>query len=214
MVALAAIYNDMKDLVALSYEMRATLPNGKDSSVAAGEWRGRQSTLHRFKIGVLYELLVLIKKKKSVVKLNEFEEILQTMEPEHRGEWSTIADVALDRGGADSSSLRKRLAYIRNNAAFHYWALHEIGKAWKQFFQDAAKTEFNRTAVYCLGNSMETTRFHFADAAMQAVARCSPTGRSSSDGGPDQIDEVAKKVNVALRFLLEKFLERRNAASR
>lgn len=114
--------------------------------------------------------------------------------------------------------MRQVLAYVRNNASFHYTALGEIGKARRRYFVDDPKNEANRAAIFCLGDSMETTRFHFADAAFQTVlfrGIDSLKKLEAADGKcfDTRVAETGQKVNVALRFLVEALIRQRTAES-
>jgi len=215
-VALAAIFDDLKDLAWFEQPMLPRRPDPSDMSAAAGEWRGRHNTLHRFMAGVLHELIELVATRQKILDETEFRACVAAMPANARDEWQAIVDIAL-KVGSENTAMRQTLAYVRNNASFHYTALGEIGKGWNKIFVDDPKTDTNRAAVYCLGDSMETTRFHFADAAFQAVMlRGSEKLRAAEAADGKRVDrrllETANKVNVALRFLVAEFIRLRGRA--
>lgn len=213
-VALAAIFDDLKDLAAFEQPMLPTRPEPGDMSVAAGEWRGRHHTIHRFIAGVLHELIELIASKRKILDEVEFKECIARISAEARADWQAIVEIAL-RIGDENTAMRQTLAYVRNNASFHYTALGEIGKGWQKVFVDDPKSDANRAAVYCLGANMETTRFHFADAAFEAVMfrgtdRLQAIEAIDGKSFDKRLLDTVSKVNVALRFLIAAYIRQRS----
>jgi hypothetical protein len=215
MIALAAVFNDLKDVAAFETLLLPTLPGPTDYSVDAGEWRGRHLMINRFIAGIIHELMELIVQKQRVLNEIEFQRVLGRIQAPAKADWEALVQVA-NRQGTDGDAMRRTLAYVRNNVSFHYTALSEIGRAWQRVFVEGPRTEANRTAVYSLGDNMERTRFHFADAAFEgAMFRAGEQFLGPASTDAERVDariiETAGRVNTALRFMLEEFIAQRSA---
>ncbi|MEZ4361274.1 MAG: hypothetical protein R3B48_13905 [Kofleriaceae bacterium] len=213
-VSLAAAYNDLKDLAAFSYSMRKATPLKDAANAEAGEWRGRRAMLERFSSGVLHELMRLIKVQKALLADKELENCVAAMNKDAQARWRAVVSIAL---GGQANPKYEKLSHIRNNASFHYYSIKNNGAAWERFFRATPQTVFNRHAYYSLGHSMETTRFHFADAARQEVSRFTPGANTSSARAEaakvtdEDIGQIAKDVNQSLYFIIKEFLNLRNS---
>jgi hypothetical protein len=168
--------------------------------------------LLRYAAGVLNELLKLVKEKKKVVDDREFQHIAMGLTEPAATAWRAVLGTA-SRQTPVQREFMTTLAYVRNNASFHYTALAEVAKAWRKVFQLDEKTAANSSAVYCLGNTMASTRFHFADATFQAILMRGAPGQEERASGGDRVDSnvvaLAVHVNEALRQLIERFLHER-----
>lgn len=213
MIALASVYNDLRDLTAIAYSMRSSEPPSGEISPRVGEWRGRRSMLLRFSAGVLHELMVLIEKNKGVLQEKELKSYVESLPSKAAVPWREVVKIALGGQGTPSSKI---LVFIRNTAAFHYYGLKAIDPAWDRLFGAAEKRPENSAAYYSVGNSMEGTRFYFADAVRQSIFRSS-TGEKEINPFSLKVDnlvvEIAQQVNFSLFFLLDAFLKRRTVVA-
>jgi hypothetical protein len=216
-LSLATVYNDVKALAAFEQPMLPIRPKPTDFSAEAGEWRGHATVIHRFMAGVIYELMELINKKRFMLEEPDIKAAIGELKGDVLDDWTAIVDVALGRD-APSNAFRVVLAQIRNNASFHYRALEEMNKSYLAHFATEPKTPANEAACYSLGENMERTRFHFADAAVQGIMhRFAERAFGKAEGNDDRIDtklvKFAGRVNVGLRFIIEAFIRLRQKAA-
>jgi hypothetical protein len=216
-LALATVFNDIKALAAFEQPMLPVRPKPTDFSAEAGEWRGQATVIHRFMAGVIYELMELINKKRFMLEDPDIKAAIGELKGDILEDWTAIVDVALGRD-EPSNAFRAVLAQIRNNASFHYRALDEMNKSYLAHFATEPKTPANEAACYSLGENMERTRFHFADAAAQGIMhRFAERAFGKAEDNDDRIDtklvKFAGRVNVGLRFIIEAFIRLRQKGS-
>jgi hypothetical protein len=89
-LALSIVFNDLKDMCELMMATQEELTTA-EGVVGLGR-RGKHTMIHWFVTGVLYELMVLIKKEKSVLAESEFTEILAEMHEASRASWAALAE--------------------------------------------------------------------------------------------------------------------------
>ncbi len=118
-------------------------------------------------------------------------------------EWIEIIQVVLDKEGfKEKTSFAWYLFETRNKVIFHYDRA-EIGRGFLRKFTEKNKSFSNRNCYYALGDTMESIRFAFSDAAMEGFF-------ASSDNDDfiffNQAIEYANKINISLSSLLREYI--------
>lgn len=213
-LALAVAYNDLKGAVLFEqYLLGYGRPAPGDFSEHGGQWRGTMTHLHRWIGGCLYELMILLDEddSKAALASTEIRELLAVMPPKRRDAWADLVDAAQNK----HTSKRSPLLLIRNTTGFHY-DQKTLAKGYRAQFDREAKANpsaANRTAQFSLGDTMQGTRFYYADAAAQRAfldvglkPKAKPYGNAD-----DGIIEIAGEVNEAVGPLLQTFVMHRAA---
>jgi hypothetical protein len=205
-IALALCFNDLKGL--LWYHDR--LDAGRDpSEVGATPYNGQRSAMmlqaQRLLSGILFELLGLIKKAGIDDRLlddPEFVAALASIPSYARRDWKELVGVA--RTWDTKDPYWKYLLRVRNDGAFHYSANPRIlAEGYHRHFFESPPNERNISAFMSLGDSMEETRFYFADAAAEGFE----VGLRKTTGGSfEQTIAHVKRANRALRSLIEAYV--------
>ena len=103
--------------------------------------------------------------------------------------------------------VRKYLEQVRHNVAFHYHQPKELRRAYDAHFFDDERSEFNESAYASIGDTMKTTRFYFADAA---VSRYYDDGRAKRELFKIS-NQLRPVVSLAIRSIVHGYLELRTA---
>jgi hypothetical protein len=205
-LALALAYNDLKGLAYLSglAKQEGTRSPG-ELSPEAGEQNGVQLQITRYLIGLLHELMNLIKANEAIVLSSKVVALAGRMPSEARDNWTAILDIALQRGDEPSDRLWKLLHRVRNNLAFHYDQPKNLAQGYERAFFGSGRLPQYDAAYYSLGTTMEFTRYFYADAAAQAgVVAWGENVQIANVAA--EVSELGAKVNVALRYMVGDFL--------
>jgi hypothetical protein len=219
-LALSVAYNDIKDILTIALSVQADLATAE--GVAMAEFRGRHTMLHRYLAGALHGLIDLIKVNHRILNESEFKRTLANMPPEAVTRWERIVSISVQRKGKSSidHGLEGALTYIRNNASFHYTSLTALSIAWDRLSQEskrrAADGGANGRAFYSLGVNMPSTRFNFADVALQELMSHGADRYLKPPMADPRFDarflEIAFDANIAIAALVGTFLRLRAAA--
>ena len=134
----------------------------------------------------------------KAVETPEFQSFVQRLSTEYKQGWTALWNAARERSAPKSSDpLWKALFFARNHVAFHY-AEKMLREAYTGHFRIAS----DKPAV-SLGESMEQTRFYYADAAAAGYLH-EVQGLTS-----EQWVGVAKQLNKVLYALLHQFVDAR-----
>jgi hypothetical protein len=148
--------------------------------------------------------MVELKEQKAATDSPEFAKLLATVPLQARQAWGFILGIAL---GSDLSDGRddpvlQMLVRLRNTVAFHYSA-KILCRGYQRHFSSAEKVHTSR-AVFSDGKSMETTRFHFADAAAEEAIYEATKIETRNVAG--RIGELVGYVNLALKPIVTAYL--------
>ncbi len=204
-VTLCLIYNDFKDLFLLDghLEQRAKSIDKDDSLRAkaqSGQISGMREHIRRILIAGMLELLQTLSENREVIDSGDFRRLVKMVKKIHTDfddDWGPLMALALEtcKPGA-GHAFTNALVKIRNNGAYHY-------KQTKSLFdglEDYCKTREDRGYV-SEGNTLEKTRFYFADAAIQCYHQ-RVVGKGEYRGDfPSDLDKYIKKVNNVLYFV-------------
>jgi hypothetical protein len=208
-LALALIFNDCKNLI-YAYLVTAELrPEGEFvRNRLWGTFSGVQFHVFRDIIGLLHELFNLIHKNEHLLQQPFFKSVIHQIDKPAKKAWDTVTVVAL--GNMPADALGKSLLLVRNKISFHY-----DGKAifigYKHHFLKSK--QLDERAFISRGNSMEESRFYFADAAAQGYLR-SIEGRDNIEEPIMKIAELLDPVNHSLLAIVDAYIQKRGFAYR
>ncbi len=204
MLTLALVFNDLKGMSLLFEPFAELRVNDGELSGHSGEWHGLDMQIHRIRIGIIHELLALLKKFKEEATGAEMTLLLRTAPDTTRAQWQTVVNVALGKAGPTGEAFAMALKVIRNNVAFHYGQPKPLVDGYRRHFFESDPSKSNEYAYCSLGRNMESTRFYFADAAVQgalAKLQCA----SGSDDFLAQLVEHTREINNSLEHILRQY---------
>lgn len=160
-LALAVAFNDIKDLLLADHLLLGEVPNNQQTpSRELGAFAGLHFHFFRMFLGVLHELLYLIKTEAAVLDKPLIRDVLKRLPKTARMPWdklvaSSVADASDD---PDIGFLVK----ARNTVAYHY-GRRAIGQGYRRAFHAGTDQPF-----ISRGTTIASTRFYFADRAAQS----------------------------------------------
>ena len=181
-LVLAVVFNDLKGLTLFDKLINNTYRKERleEVSVQVGELGGISTQINKLFISNIREFFDFLKENKEVLLTTEFKEVLLKTNKDIQNRWKDITDVAFG-GLPDSSDFTKYLILIRNNVAFHYnQSGKELKKSFCDYFYKKEKFSRNDLAYYSIGETMEGTRFFYADAAVQEYMGLTKNDKSGS----------------------------------
>lgn len=201
---LAAVFNDLKAAWYIVERLRYAGPIADRHLVCRGQVAGMGIQTSRLIAGILHELMQQIAKHGDVVDSSEFRTLVARLPRPQRAAWNQVQQVARQQDGTlnVTSADAKLLLLIRNNFAFHYGA-KAFAEGYRRFFADSTQA-FGDRALLSDGESMEATRFYFADAAMEEGLRS--LTRLSYKDLQRKLSVMSAKVNIALKFIVTRYI--------
>lgn len=209
-LCLALAYNDFHDAT-LARLFLNTIPEPRRDfpSTQLGQYAALWISVIRTEVGFVHELLKVVETSAKVIVSPSFSRIFKLLSKEGKLALSSLHDVAM--GKESNDELAKVLVRIRNKISFHYDP-QELATGYKSAF--SKKGVFDAPFI-SRGDSLEGTRFYFADAAAEAYLklRVRPEDDDAVDflwGGGD----LLWKVNVALNEIVTRFIQARSGYRR
>ncbi|MFH2145790.1 MAG: hypothetical protein ABII75_07185 [Candidatus Omnitrophota bacterium] len=202
-LALALAYNDYKLYMISLIMLMDSEPDGQfERTPEWGEYAGIKLHIIRLHVGFAHELLKLIKKNARNIENDFFKEIIRKLSPKARKSWANLVNVALMK---EKSNL---LARIRNTVAFHYDADEVFSGYQAGFFKDGVL----QNACISKGNTLQESRFYFADLAIQGYFE--KTVDTNIEDFYSSLIEIMQEINNALYEIVTKFIQGRGFAWR
>lgn len=220
-LVMSLIFNDLKGLIYFDLELRTTRrkPTTGEVTTHAGEFGGLSLQLYKLQVGLVSEFLVFLKENEKVLSTYTFKNILKKLPADAKTIWCQVEQIALESTQTKHvSDFSKILISIRSNLAHHYY---QSGKPMRKGFigkfiendRDATSSK----AYYSIGENMESTRFYYADAAMQEYLLISAkrTYDSGVEGYEDfnllqnDVNGLIRRMNVSIQLLLKEYLRSR-----
>jgi hypothetical protein len=203
-LALAVIYDDLKDIAQADHLLASEAPASPDEYTRErGQLAGIQAHIRRHLAATIYELLRLVEGNLGILSEPAFAVTARNLPKDIRAEWESIAAVAENREA--KGSLAEALHFVRDKVGFHYDRKELLRGYQIHFSEDPA-----RPAFISRGDSLQSSRFYFADAAAQAYFRVQLAVHDPSEyfswGSP-----LVRAVNRALHELVIAFIQRRSA---
>jgi len=208
-LALAVIYNDCKNIIYAAHLHKESKPTGThELNSVWGAWSGINWHLFRLMISAVHELFGLIKDNEDVLTHEFIVKVVKQLPPSSRKSWESLTTAA--RGATAKDEFGHMLLRIRNQIVFHYDPKGIIA-GYKREFLSSIRTQDR--AYISRGLSMDTSRFYFADAAVQ--------GYFQEIVGTGEIGQLSAKIltvvdllNSALLNLVDRFIQQRRFAYR
>jgi hypothetical protein len=206
-LALALAFNDMKGVQWLIRQLEKCKPNESSVTAKVGQWNGMRIQTTRLTLLILHELLkaIHIADRDGVLGDADFVEAVRRLQEINKKDWADL--IALAREAPGDSAVRRYIERMRHNFAAHYYQPSSLIGGYRQFFFENERESFNEHALVSFGDSVENTRFYFADAAVQM-------GQKLLDPSDAQITEVHSytlSMFQGLRFLIENYLSIKQA---
>jgi len=205
-LALALAYNDYKhytmDFAMLIKSQPKENPQ-KDS--AWGEYAGIKLHIVRLHVGFVHELFQLIQNNKDILSHDFFNEIVRVLNKKARKSWETLVEAALATEVTPKKS--NPLFMIRNKVAFHYDAKELLAGYQKGFLKDG---KISQNACISEGNELTSSRFYFADLAIQGYLEKELSGDADRFFGG--LGQIMSEINMALHNICVRFIQRRGYA--
>ncbi|HEU4890458.1 MAG TPA: hypothetical protein VFT47_02845 [Vicinamibacterales bacterium] len=205
-LALALVYNDFKTCTWLLHILKH-----EDDPEAVTPYNGQVSGMRvyalRLYFGILHELLVAIQEaqKAGILSKKEFAFCVEQVGAEGKADWAALVDAATSSTQKDP--LRKWLVRVRNSISFHYYNPKDLHAGYRRFFHENPRSPRNEFAFASLGDTLEGSRFYFADAAAVSAYK---EVMDSTGGAVPSAEEYSKRVNAALRGIVAKYCESRH----
>lgn len=172
-LVLAVVFNDLKGIDFFERIIIDTYkqPIFEEISVHSGEYSGILTQTRKILISNLQEFLLFLRKNEKILLSAEFKDILSKTNKDIQNKWNNIVDIAFDNKSENIHDFTEYLIKVRNNIAFHYYQPKGFKKAFCNFFYKKDRIKQNDFAYYSLGEEIETTRYYYADAAVQEYLR-------------------------------------------
>lgn len=209
-LSLALGFNDLKAVEWVMKQVQRGRPSEPTVDAESGQIYGMSIWAARMTLAMIHELLNAVKvaAKEGVLSGAEFTTVVESLDPRSHQAWSAILAVATNTAKSGmAADVRKYMEQVRHNAAFHYYQPTELRRGYDAHFFDDKANEFNAHAYASIGDTMRTTRYYFADAAVS---------RYYDDGGAKrELFAVSNKlrpvISLALRGVVQGYLEIRAA---
>lgn len=204
-LTLALVFNDLK-LISWTKEQlkRGRRPSDPTRiSRYAGQWYGMSGSANRLGVGLLVELGKVLQDNNKLLNEEPLLSCIGKLKGKKKAAWNDLMDFA--NGRRSKSGLTAFLRSIRNEVAFHY-DVKQDGET----LMNGYRTHFSKKsadaqyAYVSLGETMETTRFYFADAAVSEVIS---TKSAAALIASQDLESFGQNVNVALRFIVEEMIK-------
>jgi hypothetical protein len=206
-LVLANIYNDLKGLALASQLVVDARPTAETKLAVLGQVSGLQIQINRLGAGIIHELMEKIEEHQNLIETKEFGALIARIpNAAARRSWRGLCAVAVGSpapAGRDPDRLM--LVKLRNNVAFHY-STKALAKGYRRHFHRLPKVKYADRAVFSDGDSMEGTRFYFADAAAKEAL-------PELTGLDDQtliakLGRFTQSVNFALKHIVVAYILR------
>ena len=206
-LALAAIHNDLNDFALAMDFLKSVAPKPPvNRSIAWAKYNGMAMHIIRHNISIVHELLYVVEGASSARASKFFCDLKKAIPAREKPAWAAIEDIADGNGG--TTKLAKYLHMCRNKVGFHY-DVKKIAQGYARKFV-AQETE---PPLISTGTSAHTTRFYFADAAIEEVLCMSEHREMIADVMYGRA-EIYSHANSAVFHIVHRFINRRGFAYR
>lgn len=213
-LVLAVVYNDLKGMILfekLVFDTYEPVSLTDEVSFHMGEYGGIFTQTRKIFISYLREFFEFLNENEQILSSTEFKEILSKTNKDITIKWNNLVDIALNKS-KDTSDFTNYLVRVRNNVASHYYQSgKELRKAFCNIFFKKEKVEQNKLAYYAIGENMETTRFFYADAAVQEYLRSTinDTEKGFEVKYKNELSAIIDNMNWTILRLLKAYLKTR-----
>jgi hypothetical protein len=159
--------------------------------------------LLRIMITCIHELFAVINSHQDVLAHPFFGLVIKQLDPESRRYWESLIAVAQDATPKDDFG--HLLLRIRNKVMSHYDP-KDIYTGYKRHFLHPKRV--HDRAFVSRGNSMNSSRFYFADAAVEGYLK-ELLGESEFQDLSIKLRDIVGSLNFALRGVVDRFIQKR-----
>lgn len=204
-LGLAQAYNDLKSSLFLWEVLEENKPKhpGKKVSAVYGQHSGMMWITYKTITGIIHEIAVILEENKPLFKGGVFKQTTIALSKDGNKAWENFWDFIFNQDPKKDSvnyNLRKLLLNIRNNASFHYHQSKKLQSGYEKHFFSGKEDK----AYFCSGPSMETTRFHFADAALEQYLMTSLNTFSKDHN--EVFNRLFQLTHTSIYFFIEEYL--------
>jgi hypothetical protein len=193
MLTFAYIHNDLKDMLYflqmietnIQQEIKMIGPDGKNARM--GQLAGMKEHCARIISGCIWEFVRLIEENLLIINSPEFDTLIQCSNRQIYQAWLDILSLIKEK-----REVYQVLVILRNNATYHYYNTNFTSKGIEEY-----KTLVDDIGFISLGNSLEETRFYFADAAVQYFHRSLTKDFSS------EMNSLLEKILMCLMAIVK-----------
>ena len=210
MLALSLAYNDLKDAEYCATCMQDLKPWAESDTLARwGQYAGMKHHVARAMSGIAHQILSLLFASRRGVNEPEFQHYLARLNAEYRADWEVVWSAArqADDKPKRSDALSRVLREARNSLAFHY-DVNRLTRGYREFFTSGEAHSTH--AVVAIGDSLETTRFYFADPA--ATAGVAIATAMDTERFIEELNEACDRLHKVLWALIRQWIDARASA--
>jgi len=206
---LALIYNDFKDLLwAYFYMEKCKPPTISQPTSYIGQYGGINLHLTKLFHSLIFEFSKLIQENCVVFSHPLFIKTIQQIQKENKNNWNRLVSFAKgEEINKNDKELYKISCLIRNNIGFHYYQPKFLYSGYIHFFSKKDNPT-NQNAFISNGVSLESSRFYFADAAVQG---CFERIISKEDAKMLSLTfkDIGEKIGKTLHNIIISFIQLR-----
>lgn len=210
-LSLALAYNDIKGLTWYDHLLHGARPDdATEVSAFNGQRVGIHVQLARFRAAILREVFYMLHARSELLESDEVTEIVSSLDARQLQRWNWLVGLAL-RKDEDAGRLAQGLELIRH-VTFHYKDGAALANGYLAHFADASGRPETAAAYFSDGDTMEQTRFYYADAAAQQAMRAQGR-RGGMENVEAEVGDTLREVNQALKPAIIAFLASRMNAT-
>jgi hypothetical protein len=205
---LALVFNDLRDLYYANVLLGDCKPvNSTQKSRHLGSYSGLYLHVIRLIMGSVHELLNAINEQRGDLESPFFREVVRGLPMDTRDDWNDLVKVAQGITPTEQK-LNKLLLRIRNNLSFHY----DPRAAHAGFKKHFVTMKADNRGYVSRGDSIQESRFYFADAAVQGLLL--QVIGEESDELSQAFDKLLGKVCRPIMLIVAGFIQKRGFAFR
>jgi hypothetical protein len=165
-LSLALAFNDLKAIEWTHLQMSRHKVEPMPIDAVQGQISGFGVWASRMSLSTIHEVMEAIRSaaQERILERQPIVETVGLLEGDDHTDWQSLVAVAVD-SDAQGHELKRFLVRVRGNVTFHYNQPKALRQAYDRFFFADPPADYNRFAFASLDESMEGTRFYFADAA-------------------------------------------------
>ena len=214
-IALSLVWNDIKSVHLYLDHMQNISKEFIKKHGALNKYTGESLGILNFilkiNIGIIYELMNLIRESEKTINSDSFKKICDKLDHIYLENWNVLVDCAFKRYSKDNP-LKKMLKNIRNRITNHY-DKKKIFYAYEKRFKTDIKKNKNSEPIpedlpyISKGNSMAETRLFYADATVEKYVEIE--AKQSKINILDELNMINNLINPAIQALVITFIESR-----
>lgn len=205
---LALINNDFKDLLWAYNQMEGCRRNDSLPLTAYnGQYAGIKGHLTRLTHSLFFELAKLIQENPQALNHTLFIETIKKVHKKNKEHWDQLVSYATSNKDQSLKELRDMSCLIRNNIAFHYYQPKFLAGGYQEFFSQNSNPA-NQNAFISRGNSLQSTRFYFADAAVEGCFE-KYIGKEKAGKLRPALNHLSESLVQALWDIVDSFIQLR-----